>query len=591
MKRILSGLLPSALFALLLGAAPVAQAWAPIASGNPVWRPPVPYSLNSAGSVDLGGFAATEPEVQRAMDDWTRVACTSLTTSYRGSTSARPGTYEGTSVIGWIESGWANGSSAIGVTGPRWGSNIIEADMQLNGVNFTWTAGPGSGSSVNTYSIVLHEGGHYYGLGHSSVRGSSMWPSYSGGVVSLAADDQNGICALYPGSGSDCTVTGCPSGQECVSGSCQGIVGDGTICSPCMDSGQCGGAADLCLGYPDGGGYCGRSCVSDANCDGGRCVGTSGGNQCVRVVGGSPSCSTPTSGCTRDSDCSASQICSSGACVVRPTTGASLGGSCSAETDCNSGLCIGSVCTQSCDSVNPASSCPSGFYCQNDVSSCGSGYCVAGGAGAGTIADSCTADTDCASLVCDRGTCSQACIPGGAVGCPAGFACQAGTLACEGTCHRSGAPGDECAVNEDCTSNICATQGDRSFCTEICDDAMPCPDRFTCTLVGGDTSVCIPDFGGLGSACASNEECVSGICAAEGDRTYCTRVCDDVTPCPTGTYECVATSDPATRVCRPTGAPADPGCGCVAAGSGGPMGPLALLALLGLAVGWIARRR
>ncbi|MCZ7687117.1 MAG: M10 family metallopeptidase domain-containing protein [Sandaracinaceae bacterium] len=158
-----------------------ASAWEPIYPTQPVWRPPVPYSLNQAGSVDLGGFAATEPEVRRGMDDWTRVSCTSLTTNYRGMTSAVPGSYEGTSTIGWIESGWRHGSSAIGVTGPRWGSYIVEADMELNGVNFTWTTGSGSGSRVNAYSIVLHEGGHYYGLGHSNVRGSSMWPSYSGG--------------------------------------------------------------------------------------------------------------------------------------------------------------------------------------------------------------------------------------------------------------------------------------------------------------------------------------------------------------------------------------------------------------------------
>jgi hypothetical protein len=587
MSRAVSALLVG----LAVGAASSAHAWAPIASGSPVWRPPVPYSLSSAGSVDLGGFAATEPEVRRAMDDWTRVSCTSLTSNYRGSTSARPGTYEGTSVIGWIESGWSHGSSAIGVTGPRWGSNIIEADMQLNGVNFTWTTAPGRGSTVNTYSIVLHEGGHYYGLGHTSVAGSSMVPSYGGGVVGLGPDDENGICALYPGSGSDCTVTGCPSGQECVSGSCQGVVGDGTICAPCTDSSQCGGASDFCLGYPDGAGYCGRSCASDANCEGGRCVGTSGGNQCVRIVGGTPSCATSPGGCTRDTDCSSGQICRSGACVAQPTGGTAIGGGCSAGTDCNSGLCVGSVCTQSCDSLNPTGACPTGFYCDEDVSTCGNGYCLAGGVGAGAITESCSADTDCASLVCDRGTCSEACTPGGAVGCPAGFACQAGTLACQGACHRSGAPGDECIVNEDCTSSICATQGDRSFCTQLCDPATPCPDRFTCTPVGGETSVCIPDFGGLGSMCENNEECVSGICAAEADTTYCTRVCDDVTPCPTGTYECVATSDPMTRVCRPTAPTMAGGCGCVAAGSGGSMAPLALLALLALSLRFVVRRR
>lgn len=62
--------------------AATAAAWEPIHSTRPVWRPPVPYSLNRNGSPDLGGFAGTEAEVRRGMDDWTHVACTSLTTSF-----------------------------------------------------------------------------------------------------------------------------------------------------------------------------------------------------------------------------------------------------------------------------------------------------------------------------------------------------------------------------------------------------------------------------------------------------------------------------------------------------------------------------
>jgi MYXO-CTERM domain-containing protein len=571
--------------------ASVAYAWQPIASGNPTWDPPVPYSLNQAGSADLGGFGPTETEVVRAMDDWTLVSCTSLTTNYRGRTSATPGSYEGTSTIGWIESGWRHSGSAIGVTGPRWGRSIIEADMEMNGVNFTWTTGSGSFSNVNAYSIILHEGGHYYGLGHTDVRGSCMWPSYGGGIVSLAADDEAGICALYPGSGTDCTTTGCPSGQECVDGTCQTMTGDGTICAPCSTSSDCGGASDYCLGYPDGAGYCGRSCSGDGDCDGGRCVGTSAGPQCVQFDGSTPSCSGgSTGGCSRDSDCASDQICSGGSCVPRPTTGNELGEGCTNDDECQSGLCLAGVCTQSCDWTDPTGSCPSGFYCDADVStSCDTGYCLAGTPGEEALGESCEEDTDCASLHCDGGSCSQACIPDGALGCPAGYACQVGTLPCRGSCRRSGAPGDECEVNEDCTSGICASQGDRSFCTDLCSDTAPCPEGFSCTPVGGETSVCVPDFGGLGEACTSNEECLSGICASEGDRSYCTRTCDDMTPCGGREYSCVPTADPSTSVCQPV---EDGGCGCrVVGGSSSGKGAFALLGLLGLVLAWVWRRR
>ncbi len=622
--------------------ASTASAWEPIYPSEPVWRLPVPYSLNRNGSVDLGGFTPSETEVRRAMDDWTRVACTSLTTNYRGMTSAVPGTYEGTSTIGWIESGWRHEGAAIGVTGPRWGSYIVEADMELNGVNFTWTTSSGSGSRVNAYSIVLHEGGHYYGLGHTNVRGSSMWPSYSGGIVGLGSDDEAGICALYPGSGSDCTTTGCPSGQECVGGTCMTMTGDGTICSPCTSDAECGGPGDYCLGYPDGRGYCGRACTSDADCSGDRCVNTTGGPQCARFSGSSPSCAGSTSGCRLDSECDADEVCSGGSCVPRPTTGAELGAPCGADAECRSGLCRAGACTQSCDWVDAAGSCPSGFYCNDDSSSCGSGYCIRGAAGAGGMGAPCSADTECSSLFCDGGVCTQPCIPSGAATCPSGYTCRVGTLPCRGACGRGRALGDVCETNDDCTSGACAVRGDSTFCTQLCDMGAPCPEGFQCTSAG-DQSVCVPDLGGLDAPCDSDAECLSGVCTSEHGATYCTRpcgegcpdgftcattdtdmdvcvreerglgqecdinddcasricatagmtnfcaeLCDDASPCPSG-FECVAAGD--TSICRATmRMPTRGGCGCAVPGPAR-SAPWALIAGLALAVVLRRRRR
>lgn len=209
-------------FALALGATFVSQpalAWECLTGSCPKWCQTVPYGITIT-SPDLGE-ATTISETQRGMDDWTRVACTNLTNNYTGRSTGTAGAGDGRSLIGWVESGWRHGSSAIGVTGPRWdGRNcIVEADMEMNGVNFTWITGSGSGSNVNAYSIALHEGGHYYGLGHSNDRGATMYFAYTGGIDAIGSDDSNGICTLYPGSGStDCTTTGCPSGQECVSG-------------------------------------------------------------------------------------------------------------------------------------------------------------------------------------------------------------------------------------------------------------------------------------------------------------------------------------------------------------------------------------
>jgi MYXO-CTERM domain-containing protein len=141
-------------------------------------------------------------------------------------------------------------------------------------------------------------------------------------------------------------------------------------------------------------------------------------------------------------------------------------------------------------------------------------------------------------------------------------------------------------TNDDCTSGICAVTADRNFCTEFCDADNPCPDRFTCTPVG-DASVCVPDFGGLGHACMTNEDCVSGLCATTGSGMFCTRLCDAATPCP-AEFDCLPTSDPALSACSPVELPPPPGgCACAVGERGAPgVGAMFLMTLLGLIWGW-----
>jgi MYXO-CTERM domain-containing protein len=274
--------------------------------------------------------------------------------------------------------------------------------------------------------------------------------------------------------------------------------------------------------------------------------------------------------------------------------------------------------------------------------SCSSGYCSRGAAGAGALGDACSADTECSSLYCDGGVCSQPCIPGGAVACPSGYTCQVGTLPCRGSCRRARPLGDRCEGNDDCSSTICAARGDETFCTQLCDADAPCPEGFSC-MPAGDQSVCVPDLGGvdadcmvdadclsgvcttehggsyctrpcatasecpggfscgatdsdpsvcvrddrgLGQECSANDDCASGACAQLGGDTFCTEVCSDADPCPMG-FECVSAG--ATQVCR-SGAmpPPSPGCGCHVGGAPAP--PLAPW-IVGLAALLWRRRR
>lgn len=577
----------------LLATVLVLGAWAPIDSSRPVWSGTVPFSMTDPGSTDLGADT-TEAQVQDGMLDWTRVSCTSLTASYEGRTSVRPDPFDGRSVIGWVESGWGYDSSAIGVTQPQFsGGRIREADMEMNGVNFTWVTTPGRGGNVNTYSIVLHEGGHYYGLDHSSEPSAAMYFAYSGGVDALGTDDQNGICALYPGSGSDCTTTGCPSGQTCTGGECVAVMGDGNVCSPCTSSEDC--TAGYCLEYPDGG-FCGANCSGAGDCGAGEmCITVSSRipAQCIRVSGGAPSCAGVTPmGCTGDGDCEPDEMCvlSSGACVSRPPTGTGpLGSPCTEGSMCMSGVCFNELCSETCEALNP-DSCPAGFYCNGQaVASCGDGLCLPGSAGGAALGATCTNNTDCQSIFCASGRCSEPCIPGGAAVCPADYACQTTAIAGCGACQPERAQlGDPCEINEDCASGLCATDGTNSFCTALCapEDPGSCGPGFECRMEG-PVAVCVPGAGGLGAMCATNDECLSGICATEGGTSYCTRLCDASETCPPR-FSCVEASGE-TRVCRP--ATVGGGCGCSAAGTGRGPAILSVLGLLALALTLVKRRR
>lgn len=51
----------------------------------------------------------------------------------------------------------------------------------------------------------------------------------------------------------------------------------------------------------------------------------------------------------------------------------------------------------------------------------------------------------------------------------------------------------------------------------------------------------------VGAACTQPSECPSGHCVADASPPYCTRLCNDLTPCPDG-YRCDAT-DPANEIC------------------------------------------
>lgn len=268
----------------IVSATTEARAWTGLQEPPyPVWGLlPVQYYINEA---------TFPPEIaptakQRLIDGfqaWATPECTDFSTTLLGDLPG--GTWssnDNKNVLLWINKPdpWPLDlgpvDSVIGVTLPVWsqdpdGNSIIyDADIVFNNVGFCWydsSVNPGGnctgGSPVDTLSIATHEMGHFLGLGHTTVGGSTMEPFYDGGneIASIEQDDIDGVCNLYPpGSGipscnacsTNAVKTECNMFATACNGACVGLYNCELACPT-------GTAAeyDACLGncktqYPAG---------------------------------------------------------------------------------------------------------------------------------------------------------------------------------------------------------------------------------------------------------------------------------------------------------------------------------------------------
>lgn len=105
---------------------------------------------------------------------------------------------------------------------------ILDADIEVNTADKAVTAAePLPATGYDLESIITHEVGHFLGLAHTRVNGSTMESRYDRGdtgLRSIESDDQKGICAIYPSDNDRTTDLPGEATKTLVSGPCDPII-------------------------------------------------------------------------------------------------------------------------------------------------------------------------------------------------------------------------------------------------------------------------------------------------------------------------------------------------------------------------------
>ena len=136
---------------------------------------------------------------------------------------------DGENRIVWRELNWPQESEdALAITTivyDKASGQILDADIDMNGVNFFWTVTNEAGEVVtDVENTMTHELGHLLGMAHSPETEATMYGSSDPGETakrSLAVDDVNAICTVYP------YGLPTPRGTEII----QGALTSGTSCA------------------------------------------------------------------------------------------------------------------------------------------------------------------------------------------------------------------------------------------------------------------------------------------------------------------------------------------------------------------------
>ncbi len=180
-----------------------AKAFVRVSRGAKWTEFPVTYKIHKGGLASTGNgseFIA----VHAGFEAWQKVAGSTITFSYEGTTDAQHAAWDRTNLISFQDENFDFGSGVVAVTLSTYGleldsAAILDTDILFNpNQNFSTHGAPGA---FDIQSVATHEIGHVLGLDHTAIVSATMNPGTGTGRTDqrvLKADDQAGSSVIYP---------------------------------------------------------------------------------------------------------------------------------------------------------------------------------------------------------------------------------------------------------------------------------------------------------------------------------------------------------------------------------------------------------
>lgn len=176
----------------------------------------IPFHLNNRGSDDAA-IGPIETAVRRSFAAWEQVDCSDTELEWQGLTNVELVGYtpnaKNINMVVFQEEEWPHESKIIALTTVTYCSApsgapcdsagmVLDADIEMNGVDFDFTVTPVPGLvRYDVQNTVTHEVGHFLGLDHTPVEDATMFayaPAGERAKQSLADDDVAGLCEISP---------------------------------------------------------------------------------------------------------------------------------------------------------------------------------------------------------------------------------------------------------------------------------------------------------------------------------------------------------------------------------------------------------